>query len=233
VTDIGVVTVHADGSGTFTGGSVTYTVHSDGAGTYTDSEQTYTVAADGSGTWTYREGVVDNNGDGSGSWVGPDGPVTVAGDGTGSVIGLPVTVAPMAKFALLGKLPKLNTLKPVGTACGTLIRLSAGVLFDFDKDILRPSAVPLLAAVATALKGSTKAIQVNGHTDSKGADAYNLDLSRRRAATVAKALQGDGLTAPLSIHGFGEAQPVAPNSLKGADNPVGRQLNRRVELVIP
>ena len=76
-------------------------------------------------------------------------------------------------------------------------------------------------------------IEVDGHTDSKGADAYNLELSQRRAATVAKALQGDGLTAPLTIHGFGETQPVAPNTLKGADNPVGRQLNRRVELVIP
>jgi len=177
--------------------------------------------------------VITNAGDGSGTWVGSEGPVTVAGDGTGTKTGMPIKVAPMAKFALLGKLPKLNKLKPVGKACGTLIRLSAGVLFDFDKDTLRPSAVPLLAAVAKALKGSSKAIQVNGHTDSKGADAYNLDLSERRAATVAKALQGDGLTAPLTIHGFGETQPVAPNTLKGADNPVGRQLNRRVELVIP
>ena len=227
------VQVNADGSGQFTDGDLTYQVNADGTGQYTHGDETYQVEPDGSGTWTSSAGVVTNAGDGSGTWVGTDGPVTVNGDGTGTKTVTPIKVAPMAKFALLGKFPKLTKLKPVGKACGTLIRLSAGVLFDFDKDTLRPSAVPLLAAVAKALQGSTKAIQVNGHTDSKGDDAYNLDLSQRRAATVAKALQGDGLAAPLTIHGFGETQPVAPNTVKGADNPVGRQLNRRVELVIP
>lgn len=235
-TPAGVLQVEADGSGQFTLGDLTFQVDSDGGGQYSTDDETYQVEADGSGTWTSDEyGVVVNNGDGSGTWTGEHGTVQVNGDGTGTLDAVEqITVAPMPKFAPLGKLPKLNRLKPVGTPCGTLIRLSAGLLFDFDKDEVRPQAKQVLAAVAKAIGDRSVTIQVHGHTDAKGSDAYNLDLSQRRARAVVAVLEADGLTAPTQAQGFGESQPVAPNTLKGgADNPVGRQLNRRVEIVVP
>ena len=235
-TPAGVLQVEADGSGQFTLGGLTFQVDSDGGGQYSTEDETYQVEADGSGMWTSDEyGVVVNHGDGSGSWTGPAGMVQVNGDGTGTLDAVEqIKVAPMPKFAPLGKLPKLNKLRPVGKPCGTLIRLSAGLLFDFDSDQVRPEAKKVLAAVAKAIGGRSVTIQVNGHTDAKGSDTYNLDLSERRAGAVVTVLKADGLTAPLEAQGFGETQPVAPNTLKGgADNPVGRQLNRRVEIVVP
>lgn len=235
-TPAGILQVNADRSGQYTDDSITYQVASDGSGQYTSGTETYQVEADGSGSWTNDEfGVVANNGDGTGTWTGPAGVVEVKGDGTGTLNGVtPVKVAPMPKFALLGKLPNLKKLKPLGRPCGTLIRISAGVLFDFDKDTVRPEAKKVLAAVAKAL-GTAKvpSIQVNGHTDAKGTDSYNQDLSERRAAAVVAELTADGLATPMDAQGFGESQPVAPNELKGQDNPVGRQLNRRVEIVVP
>jgi OOP family OmpA-OmpF porin len=232
----GVLQVDSDGGGQFTFGDLTYQVDSDQGGQYSTATDTYQVSADGSGTWTSDEfGVVSNNGDGSGQWTGEVGVVEVKGDGTGTLNGIePIKVAPMPKFALLGKLPKLSKLKPLGRPCGTLIRISAGVLFDFDSDTVRPEAKQVLAAVAKALRGKGSRIEVNGHTDAKGSDDYNLDLSQRRAGAVVAVLEADGLSTPMTAEGFGESQPVAPNTTKGgADNPVGRQLNRRVEIVIP
>ncbi len=225
--------VDADGSGQYTDGRMTYQVDADGTGQYTIGDETYQVSKDGSGQWTFGGGSVQNGGDGTGTWTGPDGAVIVNGDGTGTLNGAPITIAAMPKFALLGKLPKLNKLAPIGKKCGTLIRIDASVLFDFDKATLRPEAGPVLKNVAKALAATTARIQVNGHTDSKGEDAYNQDLSERRAAAVVAALKADGLKAPMTPQGFGETQPVAPNAKGGKDNPGGRQLNRRVELVIP
>lgn len=74
---------------------------------------------------------------------------------------------------------------------------------------------------------------MNGHTDSIGNDGYNVDLSARRAQAVADALADRGVGASLAVKGYGESQPVAANTIKGKDNPAGRQLNRRVELVLP
>ncbi|MBI4939711.1 MAG: OmpA family protein [Actinobacteria bacterium] len=226
-----VLAVEADGSGQYTG-EIIYRVEADGSGSVV-GEDSYDVAADGSGRWVGAAGVVENNGDGSGTWIGEYGTVVVNGDGTGTVDDAPISIAPMPPFALLGKLPKLATLKPVGRPCGTLIRISAGLLFDFDSDAVRPEAQEVLAGVATALGGTAKRVQVDGHTDSKGSDAYNEDLSRRRAQAVVDALAAAGLDAPMTARGFGETRPVAANSSGGKDDPAGRQLNRRVEIVVP
>jgi OOP family OmpA-OmpF porin len=228
-----VVQVNADGSGQYTDDDLVYQVDANGAGQYTRGSESYQVDADGAGLWSGPYGEVANSGDGSGSWVSGTTTLTIDGDGTGTLNGEPITVDPMPKFALMGTFPKLQTLKALGEPCGTLIRLPAGILFDFDKATLRPEAAPVLAAVAEALAGQTSTVEVNGHTDAVGDDAYNQDLSERRAQAVIAGLQSDGVSTPLRPQGFGETQPVAPNTLDGKDNPTGRQLNRRVEIVIP
>ena len=110
------------------------------------------------------------------------------------------------------------------------VELPADVLFDFDKADVRADAATALAKVATIIRAypnGTAALE--GHTDSKGDDAYNQRLSERRAESVRRWLaekeRVDG--AKLTARGFGESRPVASN-----DTDAGRQKNRRVEVVI-
>ncbi len=103
-----------------------------------------------------------------------------------------------------------------------------GVNFDHDKSTLRPDTVATLDEAAATLKewGDVQ-VEVAGHTDSKGSDAYNLKLSARRANAVRNYLIGKGIAADrLTAKGYGESQPVADNSTEE-----GRFKNRRVELV--
>ncbi len=103
-----------------------------------------------------------------------------------------------------------------------------GVNFDFDKATLQPQGKPILDEAARILKENPSInVQVQGHTDSVGTDAYNLRLSDRRAATVKNYLVSQGVAASrLTTKGFGESNPVASN-----DTADGRAQNRRVELV--
>lgn len=116
-----------------------------------------------------------------------------------------------------------------------LISLPGDVLFDFDKADIRADARPVLARLVEVLKAFPKApVAIGGHTDAKGEDDYNLALSERRAASV-KAYLARGKISPgrLTIQGYGETRPVAPNQkADGADDPEGRQRNRRVEFEI-
>jgi outer membrane protein OmpA-like peptidoglycan-associated protein len=114
------------------------------------------------------------------------------------------------------------------------IDLAADVLFDFDKHDLRPAAGPSLEKVAAVLKAHPKAAAtIGGHTDGKGNDQYNQKLSERRADSVRRWLAEHGVATRMSAHGFGRTKPVAPNTMpNGADNPDGRQKNRRVEIVV-
>ncbi len=76
-------------------------------------------------------------------------------------------------------------------------------------------------------------MQVDGYTDSVGNDAYNRDLSQRRAASVTAALTSRlrGKPTQLRATGHGESDPVAPNAnADGSDNPAGRAKNRRVTI---
>lgn len=101
------------------------------------------------------------------------------------------------------------------------------VNFDFDKASLRPQAYPKLDAAAESLKewGDGK-VEVAGHTDSIGSDAYNMDLSLRRAESVKNYMVSKGIPAErLVVKGYGESQPVADNATEE-----GRFQNRRVEL---
>jgi outer membrane protein OmpA-like peptidoglycan-associated protein len=120
------------------------------------------------------------------------------------------------------------------TPRGTTLTVQNDVLFDFDKNELRPEAAQALGRVAEIIRQRRpRAVLVIGHTDSMGADAYNEALSRRRAEAVEAWLvaQGGGLP-PLRVEGHGEREPVAPNIVDGRDNPEGRQKNRRVEVLL-
>jgi photosystem I P700 chlorophyll a apoprotein A2 len=110
------------------------------------------------------------------------------------------------------------------------VDLPADVLFDFDKADIRADAAGALAKLATLIRNYPAAsTQLTGHTDSVGADDYNLALSQRRAEAVKRWLvereKLDG--ARLEPRGLGETKPVAAN-----DTEAGRQKNRRVEVLI-
>jgi OmpA-OmpF porin, OOP family len=235
--DTTTITVYGDGSGTYTKSDgmqeTTVTIYTGGAGTYTDGFTTNTNHGDGSGGWTDAEQSITNYGDGSGSYVSATVTIQNYGDGTGLVNGLPVEIDPLPPLGRVGSFPDVEALAPVGNVCGTLVRLPGDVLFDFDSDEVRADAAPALQVVADALAGATGAVQVDGHTDGFGEDAYNQDLSERRADSVVTWLQDAGVSTPLVPTGYGETRPIAPETVDGHDDPAGRQLNRRVEFVIP
>jgi outer membrane protein OmpA-like peptidoglycan-associated protein len=115
------------------------------------------------------------------------------------------------------------------SARGLIVNMS-DVLFDTAKYTLRPGARERLAKVAGIILGHPGLrLEVEGHTDSVGADAYNQRLSEQRAGSVRDYLIQQGIpeSNSLAAKGFGETRPVASN-----DNAAGRQQNRRVELVV-
>ena len=110
------------------------------------------------------------------------------------------------------------------------VELPADVLFDFDKADIRSDAASALAQLATLIRAyPSGSATLEGHTDSKGNDAYNQRLSERRAESVKRWLvEREGIEAGrLTPKGWGETKPVAGN-----DDDAGRQKNRRVEVVI-
>ncbi|MDY0955534.1 MULTISPECIES: OmpA family protein [Stenotrophomonas] len=126
-----------------------------------------------------------------------------------------------------------QTIGPDGCPVPVSIDLK-GVNFDFDKATLRPDAVAILSEATEILKRYPDLrVEVAGHTDSKGTDAYNQKLSERRATTVYDYLTKNGVSASRLVGpiGYGESRPIAPNTNPdGSDNPEGRAKNRRTEL---
>jgi hypothetical protein len=104
------------------------------------------------------------------------------------------------------------------------------VFFDTDKSVLRSEAVPVVRALAATLKQQTGkvALFVAGHTDSRGSEQHNLDLSIRRAESVANAIKQQGAGQALIWRvGFGKAIPIKPNS-----SEQNMAYNRRVEFLL-
>lgn len=232
------ITVSSDGSGTYKSKTLSINVSSDGSGTYDNSETGVKINISSTGSGTYEDSKnnikYNNNGNGGGTYTSATLNIINNGDGTALVNGQSVKAEKLPPVAKVGKFPKVESLKPV-KSCGTLITLQDGVLFNFGKYDLRPEAKATLAKLATVLnQAKVPAAQINGHTDSIGDDAFNQDLSEKRASAVATQLKADGVTANLQTHGYGKTQPVADNTnADGSDNPAGRQANRRVEIYIP
>jgi outer membrane protein OmpA-like peptidoglycan-associated protein len=105
-----------------------------------------------------------------------------------------------------------------------------GIRFDTNSDVPRADSEPALKQLLEALQGDpAMKLQVEGHTDATNTDAYNQDLSERRAKAVVAWLAGHGVDGPrLTPIGFGRTKPVASN-----DTAQGRALNRRVEVALP
>ena len=110
-----------------------------------------------------------------------------------------------------------------------LVRMPSGITFATDSAAVQPQFQPTLNEVASVLAEYPKTyLDIYGHTDSTGSEAYNQGLSERRAQAVSTYLAGRGVqTARLATKGFGEMQPIASN-----ETEAGRQTNRRVEIKI-
>ena len=110
------------------------------------------------------------------------------------------------------------------------INVLGNITFDTNKDTLKPESFPVLDAVVGLLKEhpEIKRVRVEGHTDSQGSLALNMDLSRRRALTVLRYLVGKGIDpARLESEGYGPTRPEAPNT-----TVLGRAKNRRGDFAI-
>jgi len=112
----------------------------------------------------------------------------------------------------------------------TSIEILDVIYFEYNKDIIKPASYPILDAVAATMQGnpSIQLIEIQGHTDERGDDAYNLDLSDRRAKSVLKYLADKGVDAKrLTSQGYGETQP-----LDRRHNEAAWAKNRRVAFLI-
>ncbi len=100
------------------------------------------------------------------------------------------------------------------------------IKFDFDKSSVKPEFMPEIQKVADFMKQNKGyKVVLEGHTDSKGSDAYNMKLSDQRAKAVAKALETLGVSAAdVTTEAYGESKPIATN-----DTEAGRAENRRVD----
>ncbi|RYY69644.1 MAG: flagellar motor protein MotB [Chitinophagaceae bacterium] len=114
------------------------------------------------------------------------------------------------------------------------IRLD-NVYYDFNKATLQPESYPSLDTLVNILNENPSIlIELAAHTDSKGTDEYNQNLSQARAKSVVDYLISKGIDkARLLPKGYGETMPVADNeNTDGSDNPEGRQRNRRTEFKV-
>jgi outer membrane protein OmpA-like peptidoglycan-associated protein len=119
---------------------------------------------------------------------------------------------------------------PLARVTGDKIVILDQVHFATDLDVILPESFPTLVEVARLFTEhpEIQRVLVEGHTDIRASDAYNLDLSRRRAGSVMRFLVEHGVDPRrLGSRGFGRALPIAPN-----DSEAGMALNRRVEFTI-
>ena len=226
--------VNADGSGTYTDNryGMSLIVEVDGTGMYTNSQNSVNITVDEEEA-IYTEGniTIELRKDGSGSYADRGKGLEIENDGKGKAVitykgeEKEVDVKPLVysyKLPLLRSVPSIE-------ANSIMITLDSGVLFDVDKYDIKPEAKETLNDLAKILtEANITDFEIDGHTDSDADDAHNQTLSENRANSVKSYLQSVGVTANITTNGYGESRPVATN-----ETAEGKQLNRRVEIIIP
>ena len=141
---------------------------------------------------------------------------------------------PKGTWQVPGEIQKPGEIQRIEERCQRRLVIAADALFAFYKATLTPEAEKTLAELGPQLAAEKGAITVAGHTDAVGGDEYNRELSERRARAVRDWLaERRFLPAATPIVGYGEGDPVAPNTRPdGSDDPAGRRKNRRVEVVV-
>jgi outer membrane protein OmpA-like peptidoglycan-associated protein len=184
--------------------------------------------------WGQREkGAVIGAGAGAavgaavGSQVGSTARGAIIGAAVGGAAGAVIGHQMDRQAAALDRELEGATVSRVGE--GIVVTFDGGILFDFDRAELRPEARANLQELARNLNQYTRTeVLILGHTDSVGAPSYNQGLSERRAQSAANYLMNQGIQGHrISTRGMGEHDPIATN-----ETAEGRQLNRRVEVVI-
>ncbi len=124
-------------------------------------------------------------------------------------------------------LPKVAQAQPKEQVM--MVSLSADANFDFDKYNLKPAGKADLSKLAQQLHGvKVKSVDIVGHTDSIGTEAYNQVLSEKRAQSAANYLVSEGVSpSVITTRGMGERQPIATNK-----TAAGRAQNRRVDITV-
>ena len=214
---------------------ISFQIGANGTGVYKDEKNDMTVAInEKNATYTSGDITIENNGDGSGTYNDKAKNLLIENDGKGKAkitFNGKITEVDAKPLEKPEKFPKLKMVPPVPSieANSLLITLDSGILFDVDKYDLRPEAEEVLKNLAIVLKeADIKAFEIDGHTDSDASDEHNQILSENRANAVKNFLTSQGITAEITIKGYGESRPIASN-----DTPEGKQKNRRVEIVIP
>lgn len=110
-----------------------------------------------------------------------------------------------------------------------ILNMPSNITFATDQSDIKPAFYPTLNSVAIVLKEFNQTlVDINGHTDSDGADDYNMELSQKRAESVEQYLASQDLNPErFEVKGYGETQPIATNASAG-----GKAQNRRVEIEI-
>lgn len=125
-------------------------------------------------------------------------------------------------------LNRIEGLRSAESDRGLVLTLSGGLLFPTGKSQLTPAGKKKLAELTTSLKDDKRNIVVVGHTDTKGSDEANMNLSKTRADAVREYLVSQGIDeSRIRSEGKGETQPIADNA-----TPEGRATNRRVEIIL-
>ncbi len=179
-------------------------------------------------------GVGAAAGAGLGQAIGGDTKSTLLGAGIGAVVG-GLAGGSIGRYmdnqeaAMRQQLAGVEAANIQRNADVLAVTFKADMLFDSDSSSLKAGAYDEISRVAQVLvQYPQTSITIAGHTDSRGTEAYNQQLSERRAQVVKNALAGQGVNpARLTVVGYGESRPVADNGTES-----GRQLNRRVEITI-
>jgi outer membrane protein OmpA-like peptidoglycan-associated protein len=154
---------------------------------------------------------------------------TLIGAGVGAIVGGGVGAYMDAQEKKLREELADTGIQVVRDGDQIYLNMPSAITFETDAADLSPQFGPILNDIGGILQEYPKTyIDVAGHTDSTGADAYNMDLSIRRAQTVGNYLAGQGvLQERILTRGFGESQPLADNA-----SAAGRSANRRVEIAL-